>query len=96
MLKWIKSKIPIWRTEMEDDDGDRRTQRGYPLRMNLIIVAVLIAILNAGIMGLTYVAITQDENNDNQFIVGALIGLLPTGITGLVGLGTTLLNERSQ
>ena len=64
--------------------------------MNLIIVAVLIAILNAGIMGLTYVAITQDENNDNQFIVGALIGLLPTGITGLVGLGTTLLNERSQ
>ena len=66
--------------------------------MNLIIVAVLIAILNAGIMGLTYVAITQDGNNDNQFIVGveALIGLLPTGITGLVGLGTTLLNGRSQ
>ena len=81
---------------MEDGGEDRRAQRGYPLRMNLIIVAVLIAILNAGIMGLTYVAITQDGNNDNQFIIGALIGLLPTGITGLVGLGTTLLNERSQ
>ena len=36
------------------------------------------------------------RKGDQQFIIGALIGLLPTGITGLVGLGTTLLNERSQ
>ena len=97
MLKWIRDKIPIWRAEMEDGGGDRRVPRGYPLRMNLIIVAALIAILNAGIMGLTYIAISQArDGNDNQFIIGALIGLLPTGITGLVGLGTTLLNEGRQ
>ena len=82
---------------MEDGGGDRIVARGYPVRMNLIIVAVLIAILNAGIIGLTYVAISQaKDGNDNQFIIGALIGPLPTGITGLVGLGTTLLNEKSQ
>ena len=42
-------------------------------------------------MCLCYVAIAGEETS--QFVIGALIGLLPTGITGLVGLGTTLLNE---
>ena len=65
---------------------------GYPIRWNLMIIATMIAALSGGIIFLTYAAITQ--GGENQFITGALIGLLPTGITGLVGLGTTLLNER--
>ena len=59
-----------------------------PLRLNLLIIALLIAALNGGIIYLCYVAITGDEVS--HFVIGALIGLLPTGITGLVGIGTTL------
>ena len=77
-----------------NDAGDVGGPRGYPIRWNLLIVAFLIALLNGGIIALTFVAMTQQ--NGNLFIIGALIGLLPTGITGLVGLGTTLLNERRQ
>ena len=33
-------------------------------------------------------------DGSHQFIVGALIGLLGSGITGLFGLGTDLLNNR--
>ena len=68
-----------------------KRSRFTPIRLNLIVIAALIALLNAGIMYLAYVAITQEDVS--EFIVGALIGLLPVGITGLVGLGTTLLNE---
>ena len=84
----------FWRFMVGEPSGgaDESSSNGYPLRWNLIIVALLIAALNGGIIFLTYVAITQ--GGENQFITGALIGLLPTGITGLVGLGTTLLNER--
>ena len=83
MLKWIRRKVPVGETRMEDDSEDRGTSRGYPLRWNLLIIALLITGLNVGIIALTYVAMTQSEGN--LFIIGALIGLLPTGITGLVG-----------
>ena len=66
----------------------------YPIRWNLIIIVLAIAGLSGGIIFLTHAAITQE--GDNQFITGALIGLLPTGITGLVGLGTTMLTERRR
>ena len=79
---------------MVNDTGDAKARRGYPLRWNLLIIASLIALLNGGIIFLTFAAISK--GGSNQFIIGALIGLLPTGITGLVGLGTTLLNERGQ
>lgn len=65
-----------------------------PLRVNLLLIALLITALNGGIICLCYVAITRD--GVSQFVIGALIGLLPTGITGLVGLGTTLLNENRE
>ena len=64
------------------------------IRFNLLFIAALIASLNGGIIFLTFVAITGGDADKNQFVIGALIGLLPTGITGLVGLGTTLLNDK--
>ena len=65
-----------------------------PVRLNLLIIALMIVALNVGIMFLCYEAITGEDVS--EFVVGALIGLLPTGITGLVGLGTTLLNENRE
>ena len=115
MLNWIRDKIPFRRLMVErsvDASGENegaaesvsrpgvsRPSGGFPIRWNLIIIAFFIALLNGGIMYLTYVAINATSNGEagnNQFIIGALIGLLPTGITGLVGLGTTLLNERGN
>ena len=77
-------------------EGDYGSKQCFPIRWNLLIIALLIAALNGGIIFLTYTAITQSGEADNQFVTGALIGLLPVGITGLVGLGTTLLNERRR
>ena len=71
-----------------------RRQWLTPVRLNLLIIALLIAVLNAGILFLCYIAITGEEVS--EFVVGALLGLLPTGITGLVSLGTTLLNENRE
>ena len=65
-----------------------------PVRLNLLIIALMITALNLGIMFLCYKAITGKDVS--EFVIGALIGLLPTGITGLVGLGTTLLNENRE
>ena len=73
-------------------NGANQTRWIDRLRLNLIIIAILIAALNGGIIFLAYQAITQEDGN--LFVIGALIGLLPTGITGLVGLGTTLLNDK--
>ena len=69
--------------------------RDIPVRWNLLVVAFFIAALSGALMFLTYVAMTQN-NEDNQFIVGALIGLLPTGIAGLVTLGSQLLGESTS
>ena len=64
--------------------GDKRSRGGYPIRLNLIIT-MLITALKRGIIGPTFAAITRGGSGENQFIVGALTGLPPTGITGLVG-----------
>ena len=86
----------IWRFLV---DAGRRNEGGsgcgYPIRWNLIVIAALIAALSGSITFLTYTAI-QTKGDNNQFIVGALIGLLPTGIAALAGLGTTLMNEGSS
>ena len=69
-----------------------KRRRMTPVRVNLLFIAVLIAALNAGLMYLAYIAITSKEVS--EFVAGALVGLLPVGITALAGLGTTLLTDR--
>ena len=93
-LRWVLRWTPFGRTEMENNNGAGGASRGYPVRWSLMIIAFLISALSAGIIFLTYTAITESSAGGNQFVIGALIGLLPTGIAGLVALGTTLLNER--
>ena len=63
-----------------------------PLRVNLLVITILIALLNGGIICLAYVAITSDDIS--EFVAGALVGSLPVGITVLAGLGTTLLTDK--
>lgn len=63
-----------------------------PVRVNLLVIALLIAILNGGIVYLVYLAMTSKEIS--EFVTGALVGLLPVGITALSSLGTTLMNDK--
>ena len=62
------------------------------IRINILVIAFLIAAVCFGIL-VTIVMTVRAGAEGNQFIVGALIGLLGSGITGLAGLGTTLLTE---
>ena len=63
-----------------------------PIRINILVIAFLIAAVCFGIL-VTIVMTVRAGGEGNQFIIGALIGLLGSGITGLAGLGTTLLTE---
>ena len=63
-----------------------------PLRLNILIVAAFIAAICGGIIYLICIALRQSDDG-NQFIMGALVGLLGAGLTGLAGLGTTLVND---
>ena len=69
-------------------------KRGWltPVRVNLLVITLLIAILNGGIVYLVYLSITSKERS--EFVTGALVGLLPVGITALSSLGTTLMNDK--
>ena len=78
--------------ESSENQTPARRRRMTPIRVNLLIIAFLIAVLNGGIIYLASVAITSEGVSD--FVAGALVGLLPVGITALAGLGTTLLNDR--
>lgn len=60
-------------------------------RINLVAIALFIYLIYGGIVLLIYQVLPQAANN--QLVVGALIGLLRVGHTGLAGLGTTLVNE---
>lgn len=73
------------------EETDKR-RRLTPVRVNLLVIALLIAILNGGIIYLVYLAITSNEVS--EFVTGALVGLLPVGITALSSLGTTLMNDK--
>lgn len=66
-----------------------------PFRLNLIIIAALITGVCAGIMILIgkSIASLSGDTSTGAFVIGALIGLLGSGITGLTSLGTTLLND---
>ena len=64
----------------------------YPVRVSLLVIAVLIAVVCFGIIALLWITV---DNNSSEiaeygFIAGALIGVLAAGITGLVGLGASL------
>ena len=63
-----------------------------PVRVNLLVIAFLIAILNGSIIYLVYLAITS--KGVSEFVTGVLVGLLPVGITALASLGTTLMNDK--
>ena len=78
--------------ESNENQTPGKRRRLTPIRVNLLIIAFLIAVLNGGIMYLAYKAITSPGVSD--FVAGALVGLLPVGITALAGLGTTLLNDK--
>ena len=75
---------------MAQESGKR--SRFTPVRVNLLVIAFLIAILNGGIIYLVYLAITSKEIS--EFVAGVLVGLLPVGITALSSLGTTLMNDK--
>ena len=77
-------------TSQNPPPGNR--QKMTAIRVNVVAIAVLIALLNGGLMYLAYVAITSEEIS--QFVAGALVGLLPVGITALAALGTTLLTDK--
>ena len=55
----------------------------------------LIAGISGGIIFIILKALTMEASDasTSAFIIGALIGLLGSGITGLASLGTTLLND---
>ena len=61
------------------------------VRVNILLIATWIFLVCMGICLLIGKAIAS--TGDQQFVVGALIGLLGSRITGLAGLGTTLVTE---
>ena len=64
----------------------------FPVRVSLLTIAVLIALICFGIIALLWITIDNSSSviAEYGFIVGALIGVLAAGITGLVGLGASL------
>ncbi len=69
-----------------------------PFRANILLIAGCIFALGLAISALIFKAIMSDGGsaNDNQFVIGALIGLLGSAITGLAGLGTTLVSDKPE
>ncbi len=65
-----------------------------PFRLNWIIIATLIGGICGGIIFIILMALTIEASDASMsaFIIGALIGLLGSRITGLASLGSTLLN----
>ncbi len=69
----------------------------HPIRLNILLISAFVWIVCLGIITLIGIAVTRGTGDDNnQFVIGALVGLLGSGITALAGLGTTLLNEGSE
>ena len=62
-----------------------------PVRLNILIIAFFIALICLGIIILLWRELSNP--NANEFVLGAMIGLLGTGLTGLAGLGTTLISD---
>ena len=70
------------------------------IRPNILIIAGLIFLVCMGIVALIGIAILNattgkaGDSSTTAFVIGALIGLLGAGLTGLAGLGTTLVTEK--
>ena len=73
-------------------DEESKRSNIYPVRVSLLVIAVLIAVVCFGIIALLWITIDNSSSviAEYGFIVGALIGVLAAGITGLVGLGASL------
>ena len=62
------------------------------LRLNILIIALFVFFLGAGILGTLLVTIMKGGSG-NDFVIGALIGLLGTGLTALTSLGNNILEK---
>ena len=73
-------------------DEESKRSNIYPVRVSLLVIAVLIAVVCFGIIALLWITIDNNSSviAEYGFIAGALIGVLAAGITGLVGLGASL------
>ena len=83
--------------EVQMDEESKRSNI-YPVRVSLLVIAVLIAVVCFGIIALLWITV---DNNSSEiaeygFIAGALIGVLAAGITGLVGLGASLAQTKGS
>ena len=72
----------------------RKNKLFAQFRPNIIIIAFFVFLVCGGICVLIWKSLALDP--DDKFVVGALIGLLGSGITGLAGLGTTLVSENQN
>ena len=66
-----------------------------PIRLNLLLIAAGILAIALGILNLIPNILEMDID-DGPLIIGTLLGLLGSCITGLSGLGTTLMNDSSS
>ena len=65
-----------------------------PIRLNLLLIAAGILAIGLGILNLIP-RILEMNIDDGPLVIGMLLGLLGSCITGLSGLGTTLMNDSS-
>ena len=65
-----------------------------PIRLNVLLIAAGILTIGLGILVLIP-RILEMKIDDGPLIIGTLLGLLGSCITGLSGLGTTLMNDSS-
>ena len=66
-----------------------------PVRANILLIASFLFVVSVAIVFLIGGALMKNgaPSGDEKFIIGTLIGLLGSGITGLAGLGTTLVSD---
>ena len=62
------------------------------VRLNILVIALFVFLTIGGIVGILIYALSQG-GTDNDFVIGALIGLLGTGIISLTSLGNNILEK---
>lgn len=66
-----------------------------PIRLNLLLIAGGVLLIAITILNLIPQILAMGLDG-GPLIIGTLIGLLGSCITGLSGLGTTLMNDRTR
>ena len=61
------------------------------LRYNILLIALGVFILSAGIIGILAYSVGSGKGND--FLMGALLGLIGTSLTALTSLGNNILEK---